>query len=231
MTFSRHRRLFVAAGVTAVVVASGLAVRRPAAVAQDASIAAAIQSLSRAEATRIADQGVVAAATVQSILRRVPGPNNTFVAAPTRMHVAVVDRLGRLLAFRSMSDAWEGSKDIAIAKARTAAFFSSNENALTSRTIGVLAQAHDANGAGGAGPLWGIWESNKPGITGNTTTRNGIITFPGGVPLYKSGVLVGGVGVSGDGVDQDEQVAVAASAGFEAPAEIRSTAAGLPYTK
>jgi uncharacterized protein GlcG (DUF336 family) len=230
MTFSRHRRLWAAAGATALVVAGGLAVRRPAAVAQDASIAAAT-ALSRSEAAHIADQGIVAAGTVQSILRRVPGPNNTFVAAPTRMHVAVVDRVGRLIAFRSMSDAWEGSKDIAIAKARTAAFFSSNENALTSRTIGVLSQAHDANGAGPAQSLWGIGESNKPGITGNANTRNGLITFPGGVPLYKGGVLVGGVGVSGDGVDQDEQVAVAASAGFEAPAEIRSTVAGLPYTK
>jgi uncharacterized protein GlcG (DUF336 family) len=226
MKFSRHRRLFVAAGAAAVVIAGGLAVRRPAAVAQDASIAARGPALSRSEALHIADQGVTSAGTVTSLLRRV-GVNT----APTRMQVAVVDRLGRVLAFHSMEDAWEGSKDVAIAKARTAAFFSSNQNALTSRTIGVLSQAHAPDGTGGAGSLWGIGDSNQIGITGNSSTRNGVITFPGGVPLYKGGVLVGGVGVSGDGVDQDEQVAVAASVGYEAPAEIRASVLGLPYTK
>ena len=35
---------------------------------------------------------------------------------------------------------------------------------------------------------------------------NGIQVFPGGVPIYKSGVLVGGIGVSGDGVDQDDMI-------------------------
>ena len=49
---------------------------------------------------------------------------------------------------------------------------------------------------------------------GTIVMRNGIITFPGGVALYKSGHLVGGVGVSGDGVDQDEAVAFAGAAGF-----------------
>jgi hypothetical protein len=53
------------------------------------------------------------------------------------------------------------------------------------------------------------------------------------VPLYKNGLLVGGVGVSGDGVDQDEAVAVAASTGFEAPMAIRvnTVIPTLPYTK
>jgi hypothetical protein len=36
---------------------------------------------------------------------------------------------------------------------------------------------------------------------------NGIQIFPGSVPVYKSGVLVGAIGVSGDGVDQDDMVA------------------------
>ena len=50
---------------------------------------------------------------------------------------------------------------------------------------------------------------------------NGITIFPGGIPLYKNGQLVGGVGVSGDGVDQDDYIVAAGAAGFEPPPEIR----------
>ena len=51
---------------------------------------------------------------------------------------------------------------------------------------------------------------------------NGITIFPGSFPLYKGGVLVGGIGISGDGVDQDNIIGFAGSAGFEAPEGIRS---------
>jgi len=51
--------------------------------------------------------------------------------------------------------------------------------------------------------------------------RNGITIFPGGVPLYKNGALAGAIGISGDGVDQDDLIAAAGSAGFEAPPEKR----------
>lgn len=137
------------------------------------------------------------------------------IKRPTKMVIAVVGRDGRLLQLYAQPDAWVGSQDIAIAKARTAAFFSSDENALTSRIIGVLSQAHSSDGSGGAGPLWGIGNSNQIGITGSAEFRNGIITFPGGVPLYKDGALAGGIGVSGDAVDQDEAVAFAGAVGFE----------------
>lgn len=36
---------------------------------------------------------------------------------------------------------------------------------------------------------------------------NGIQIFPGSVPVYRGSTLVGGVGVSGDGIDQDDAVA------------------------
>ena len=61
-----------------------------------------------------------------------------------------------------------------------------------------------------------------PPCTDIPAIANGIQIFPGSVPLYKNGALVGGVGVSGDGVDQDDIVAAMGSAGFEAPPAIRS---------
>jgi uncharacterized protein GlcG (DUF336 family) len=65
---------------------------------------------------------------------------------------------------------------------------------------------------------------------------NGIQIFPGSVPLYKNGELVGAVGVSGDGVDQDDLIAASGSNGFEPPAAIRAdqiTVRGtrLPFLK
>lgn len=50
----------------------------------------------------------------------------------------------------------------------------------------------------------------------------GIQIFAGSVPLYKNGVLVGAIGISGDGIDQDDIIASAGSAGFEAPEPIRA---------
>jgi uncharacterized protein (TIGR03437 family) len=65
---------------------------------------------------------------------------------------------------------------------------------------------------------------------------HGIQIFAGSVPLYKNGVLVGAVGISGDGIDQDDIIAATGSVGFEAPANIRAdqlTPRGvrLPYVK
>ena len=51
---------------------------------------------------------------------------------------------------------------------------------------------------------------------------NGVQIFPGSVPLYKNGVLVGAIGISGDGVDQDDLIAAAGANGFSAAPEIRS---------
>ena len=51
---------------------------------------------------------------------------------------------------------------------------------------------------------------------------NGIQIFPGSVPLYKNGVLVGAIGISGDGVDQDDIIGAAGGNGYAPPAAIRS---------
>ncbi|MGQ0627534.1 MAG: heme-binding protein [Phycisphaerales bacterium] len=47
------------------------------------------------------------------------------------------------------------------------------------------------------------------------TLANGLQIFPGGVPLYKNGVLVGGIGISGDGIEQDDTIAFSGSGGFD----------------
>ncbi|MDQ4147002.1 MAG: heme-binding protein [Pseudomonadota bacterium] len=103
----------------------------------------------------------------------------------TRMCIAVVDSGGNLKAFMRMDDAWVGSIDVAIKKAKTALFF-----AMPTGQIGELSQP--------GGPLYGIEHSNE-----------GLITFPGGLPIVdKDGVMVGAIGVSGSSVENDHTVAM-----------------------
>ncbi len=172
--------------------------------------------LNEAEVQRILDKAEAAAAAEKSLLR-VDGAGK---AQMTRMHIIVVDRSGAVIGRRSMADAWGGSVAIAKSKAYTAVAFSSDENALTTRSLGALTQP--------GGPLWNIGNSNATG------GQPGLIEFPGGVPLYKDGVLVGAIGVSGDGVEQDENVAEGGAVNYEAPKAIRIdtvTDGGVPYTK
>jgi uncharacterized protein GlcG (DUF336 family) len=107
----------------------------------------------------------------------------------TQMCIAVVDSGANLKAFARMNDAWVGSIDIAIKKAKTACFFG-----MPTGQIGKLSQP--------GGPLFGIEHSNE-----------GLITFPGGLPIVnREGILVGAIGVSGSSVENDHTVA---SAGVE----------------
>jgi uncharacterized protein GlcG (DUF336 family) len=108
------------------------------------------------------------------------------VALGTQMCIAVVDSGANLKAFLRMDDAWVGSIDIAIRKAKTACYFG-----MPTGQIGKLSQP--------AGPLFGIEHSNE-----------GLITFPGGLPIVDAdGVLIGGIGVSGSTVENDHRVAQA----------------------
>jgi uncharacterized protein GlcG (DUF336 family) len=185
-----------------------------AAVAAFALPVSTASSISDSDIQKVLDQAEAQAKKEPSLLR-VDGAGKK---AMTRMHIVVVDRGGRVVGQRSMADAWLGSIAIAKAKAFTANAFSSDENALTTRTLGPLTQP--------GGPLWNIGNSN--GADG------GLIEFPGGVPLYRDGKLIGAVGVSGDGVEEDENVAEAGAKGFEAPKAIRVdtvTNGGVPYTK
>ncbi len=139
------------------------------------------------------------------------------------------------------TDAWRASIEIAEAKAYTALSVSSNDFALTSKMVG-LASRPDCNSTSGtpgctgdltmigtnAGPasLWGVGNTNpfRPGV-GNPSQHpddktgskhHGIVTFAGGEPVYNCSSphqLLGGVEVSGDGVDQDDTVAIGAVTG------------------
>jgi uncharacterized protein GlcG (DUF336 family) len=66
--------------------------------------------------------------------------------------------------------------------------------------------------------------------------QNGIVFFPGSSPLYRAGALIGGFGVSGDGVDQDDVTTVGGQFGFDAPHPLRADqvlvgGVRLPYQK
>lgn len=70
----------------------------------------------------------------------------------------------------------------------------------------------------------------------NIANQNGIIFFPGSAPVYKSALLAGGFGVSGDGVDQDDVVTFFGVNGFRSPTEIAADyffvrRTRLPYQK
>ena len=71
--------------------------------------------------------------------------------------------------------------------------------------------------------------------------QSGIVWFPGSVPLFRGDRLIGGLGVSGDGVEQDDYVSQLGSEGFHPPADLRADnsfmvdsngrAVRLPYLK
>src|SRR5262249_7386078 len=71
----------------------------------------------------------------------------------------------------------------------------------------------------------------------NKKFQNGIVFFPGSAPLYKNGKLIGGFGVSGDGVDQDDVVTFFGTSGFGVPGSITRadqvifSGVRLPYQK
>ena len=120
--------------------------------------------------------------------------------------------------------------------------------AMTTRAVGFLSQDFyppgiDRDSLGNSlepGPLFEgtdfKYQRRLLGLAGLPPYGNGITIFPGGIPLYKNGVLAGAVGVSGDGVDQDDLIASAGTIGFEPPANIRCDqffykGVRLPYIK
>lgn len=83
---------------------------------------------------------------------------------------------------------------------------------------------------GGADVAPGACTQLPTTASGNTRLPNGTQTFPGSVPIYRGRTLIGGIGVSGDGVDQDDMISLLAvhRAGLaigginNAPADLRA---------
>jgi uncharacterized protein GlcG (DUF336 family) len=132
----------------------------------------------------------------------------------------------------------------AIAKAITGAYLSSEGNAFSTRTASQIVQQHFNPGDFGtpSGPLFGVQFSQLPcsDLTthfssgtgpGPHNSPLGLSADPGGLPLYKSGTPVGGIGVAADGTysldpdvedkdrDIDEFIALAGTFGFGAPVD------------
>lgn len=114
-----------------------------------------------------------------------------------RLAAAVVDRGGNLVASVRMDNAQLGAMSLACDKAVTAVSF------------GHPTRAWSTSSAPG-GSDWGLAH----------TLGGRAVVFPGGVPVFADGVLVGGLGVSGAASDVDEKCALDAveSAGLAATA-------------
>ena len=184
--------------------------------------------------------------------------------SPAQVFITVVNNPGVdgvapvvLGTFCTSPNATRFSWDVAVQKARTAVLYSSSNRAYSTRTVGFLAQSLYPPGINRTqpGPFFGMQEevsiitptsftATNPvnGAIFNTSTNvdaavpNGITIFPGGFPLYRDGVLIGAIGVSGDGVDQDDLISASGAALFPAPVSIRADqtqyrGARLPYAK
>jgi uncharacterized protein GlcG (DUF336 family) len=208
-----------------------------------------IGGLTEDEVSNIVDAAVAEANLTRAVIRLPDGSR-------ARMVIAVADLDGSIIALHRMPDATVFSIDVAVAKSRNVIFFSGPNRtasdlpgvpmgtAVTNRTIGFGGQPIYPPGIDGSGPgpFFPLYQFDtlNPCTQGsdaaNPRYQNGIVFFPGSLPLYKNGVLVGGLGVSGDGVDQDDFVTSAGAAGFDAPSNIQADQiidedVRLPYLK
>lgn len=131
----------------------------------------------------------------------------------TLMWGAVVNRDGEICAFATSaadpSQVWPGSQAIAKAKAYTANAFSLDGFVLSTARLYTFTQPGHS--------LWSLGQSNlfesrflapPSGVNGGKNQiAGGLIFFGGGVPLYKGGKIVGGLGISGDTSCADHEIA------------------------
>lgn len=102
------------------------------------------------------------------------------------VNIAVVDAGANLKAFIRLDESYLGSIDVAIKKAKTARYFN-----IDTGKLGELTQP--------GGIIYNI-----------EITNNGLVSFPGGIPIKnKEGKIIGAIGVSGGTIEQDREIATA----------------------
>lgn len=188
--------------------------------------------LTAAEVDGIVQRAIATARRTRAAIRL---PANSFA----RMVIAVGDVDGTILALYRMPDSTVFSVDVAVAKARNVVWFSTSNDlplggttAVTNRTIAFGGQPFFPSGidSGVFDPRPGPWyvslyqrDLANPCTQGTQPTnrnQNGIVFFAGSSPLYRNGTLIGGLGVSGDGIEQDDYVTYFAAGPFLPPQNI-----------
>jgi uncharacterized protein GlcG (DUF336 family) len=166
-----------------------------------------------------AAQGPASALTAQDVLTAIETAARSVAGQP--VSIAVVDRVGNILGVFSFPGSSATNEEFAVGLARTGAFFSHDQGPLSSELIRFLSrenfpeQVKDTPSA----DLFGIELTNRGcALTGGPGTfpflsaaqtlppaRNipgtgpgtGVVTQPGGFPLFKNNRMVGGIGVFG----------------------------------
>lgn len=158
--------------------------------------------------------GLPTDAQLREHLRTVPTSGGEIggMFGGTRQWAAVVNRAGEICAMAvataDAAGAWPGSQAISKAKAYTANAFSMDTLPISSARLYTLTQPGHS--------LWSLANANpfdpaclvSPGAADRTRGRicGGIIAFGGGVPLYRNGKVIGGLGTSGDTSCADHEV-------------------------
>ena len=124
---------------------------------------------------------------------------------PARAWVAIVDRKGRLCTAFQVGEAPPYARTIAISKAGTANGFSNDALALSTANLYSAAQP--------GGIIYGV-DNTHPFNTkylaqgsGIGQVQGGLVTAAGGIPLYRDGKVIGGIGLSGDSACADHVMA------------------------
>ena len=159
-------------------------------------------------------QGLLTAAQLRSYMKQAAAAGAVGgLFGGERMWAAVVNRDGELCAYTTSTDdpkqVWPGSQAIAKSKAYTANAFSLDNFALSTARLYTFTQPGHS--------LWSLGQSNlfnpsalarpSTGDGGRNQITGGLIFFGGGVPIYKDGKILGGLGISGDTSCADHEIA------------------------
>jgi uncharacterized protein GlcG (DUF336 family) len=142
-----------------------------------------------------------------------PGTDAGGLFGGSRMWGAVVNRSGEVCTFVTSTDdpagTWPISQAIAKAKAYTANSVSLDDFDLSTARLYTLTQpGHSLYGLNNSNPFDpGALAAPGANPGGGQRINGGIITFGGGVPLYRDGKVVGALGVSGDTACADHEIA------------------------